>query len=346
MKKWIIVIFLSVLLAPKVSASEYVAPTAPEDAKQLMPVETTTFGKDLWKIFCDALEKLHPELLSCAAGCAGLVAVMMAVSMVQVMPGNSAVVTKMVGTLAIATILLQQTGSMITYASETIQDLSEYGRLLLPVMAAALAAQGGVTASAAIYTGTVIFDTVLSTAIRTLLIPMIYVYLILSVAASAVGQTVLDKLKGFVKWLCSWSLKTVLYIFTGYISITGVVSGTADAATLKAAKLTMSAAVPVVGGILSDASEAVLVGAGVMKSAAGVYGLLAVTAIWIQPFLRIGLRYLLLKLVASVCQIFCVKELSDLIASFSEAMGLLLAMTGAISIMLLISTVCFMKGVG
>ena len=37
---------------------------------------------------------------------------------------------------------------------------------------------------------------------------------------------------------------------------------------------------------------------------------------------------------------------ANLIAAFSEAMGLLLGMTGSICIMLLISTVCFMKGVG
>ena len=141
-------------------------------------------------------------------------------------------------------------------------------------------------------------------------------------------------------------MKILLYVFTGYIGITGVVSGAADAATLKAAKLTISGMIPVVGGILSDASEAVLVGAGVMKSAVGVYGVLTVIAIWITPFFQIGIRYLLLKLTSAISQLFAGKEISDLIGAFSEAMGLLLAMTGGISLMLLISTVCFMKGVG
>ena len=75
-------------------------------------------------------------------------------------------------------------------------------------------------------------------------------------------------------------MKIVLYAFTGYIGFTGVVSGTTDAMAMKAAKLTISGAVPVVGGILSDASEAVLVSAGIMKNAAGVYGILAVLAIF------------------------------------------------------------------
>ena len=128
--------------------------------------------------------------------------------------------------------------------------------------------------------------------------------------------------------------------------ITGVITGAADAAAVKAAKLTISGVVPVVGGILSDASEAVIIGAGVMKNAVGVYGLLAVTAIWITPFLQIGSIYLLLKLTAIVCSVFGVKESSDLIEDFSGAMGLLLGMTGTVSLLILISTICFMKGMG
>ena len=117
-------------------------------------------------------------------------------------------------------------------------------------------------------------------------------------------------------------------------------------AALKAAKLTISGVVPVVGGILSDASEAVLVSAGVVKNAVGVYGLVAVAAIAMGPFLRIGVQYLLLKLTAAVCGVFGNKRTAELVGDFSTAMGILLAMTGAVCLLLLISMVCFMKGVG
>ena len=175
---------------------------------------------------------------------------------------------------------------------------------------------------------------------------MVYVFLALSVANSALGQDMLKQMKDLVKWLMTWTLKIVLYIFTGYMSITGVVSGSADAAALKATKLTISGMVPVVGSILSDASEAVLVGADLVRSAAGIYGLLAVIALWIGPFVRIGVQYLLLKLTAGVCGTLQFKRATDLVQSFSTAMGLLLGMTGTISVMLLVSTVCFMRGVG
>ena len=346
MRKLTIVLILCLVLATTADAQEYTAPTAPEDAQQLMPVQTTSFGKDLWTIISRASQQLYPQLAKCSGICIGLIAVTMAISMVQAMPGNAAVVVRLVGAIAAAGLLIGQTGTMIRSASDTVVELSEYGKLLLPVMASATAAQGAITSSTALYAGTVLFTTILTVCIRQWIIPLITISLVLSVVGSATGQGTLDKLKGFVKWLAIWLLRTILYIFTGYITITGVVSGTADVAALKAAKLTMSGMIPVVGGILSDASEAILVGAGVMKSAAGVYGLLVIAAIWITPFIRIGVRYLLLKFTAAICAVFGVKQISDMIQAFSEAMGLLLAVTGGISIMLLISTVCFMKGVG
>ena len=213
-------------------------------------------------------------------------------------------------------------------------------------MTTAMAAQGGISSSTALYSGSVLFDAILSGLISSVLIPMIYLFLALSVANRALGEKMLKKMADLIRGMVSWCLKTVLTIFTTYMSITGVISGTTDAAALKTTKVTISTVVPVIGGILSDSSEAILVSAGIMKNAAGVYGILAVLAIIIGPFLKIGTHYLLLKMTAAVCSILGEKGPVELIDDFSSAMGLLLGMTGAMCLLILISTVCFMKGVG
>jgi stage III sporulation protein AE len=102
--------------------------------------------------------------------------------------------------------------------------------------------------------------------------------------------------------------------------------------------------VPVVGGILSEASETVLVSAGIFKNSAGVYGLLAVLALWIEPFVTIGVQYLMLKLTAALCKSIDPKGCSQLVGQVSSAMGMLVAMTASVCLMLLVSIVCFMKG--
>ncbi len=327
------------------SAMDFTAPVVPDSAGSLMPAETSSFGRDLWKVFTTAVSALEPDIAQCALICGGLFAMVMLISILKTAPGKGTAAAELAGVLAAAGLLLLPAGTMVSMAAEAVTELSEYGKLLLPVMTGALASQGGAATSAALYAGTAIFDAVLTGVISHLLVPMLYIYLTLVVAASATGEKMLGSLGNSLRWLLTWCLKMVLYIFTGYIAITGVVSGTADAAALRATKLTMAGMIPVVGGILSDASEAVIVGAGVMKSAAGVYGMLALVAICITPFLRIGVLYLMLKLTAALCEMFDVRPMNELIRGFSGALGLLLGMTGTSCIMLLISTACFMKGV-
>lgn len=342
----LITLFLVFFLAVPVTAAEITAPEVPKSGAELMPDRAASFGEGLLEILQDAVQSLRPDLAEAAGVSLSIIIVVLLISILQNFPGTSGKITDFVGAVAISSVLLQNTNSLVYLGTNTIAELSEYGKLLLPVMTSAMAAQGGITGSAALYAGTAIFITILCSLITKLLVPMIYVFLALAAANSAIGEDLLKKMAAFVKWLMTWCLKIVLYVFTGYIGITGVVSGTTDAAALKAAKLTISGVVPVVGSILADASEAVLVSAGVVKNTAGIYGIFAILAVFMGPFLRIGSHYLLLKVTAAVCGVFGSKRCTELIGDFSAAMGLLLAMAGSVCLLLLISTVCFLKGVG
>lgn len=322
------------------------APEVPRSGAELMPDPTENFGQALWKLFSQALEQIRPDLSEAASISLSVIAVILLISIVRLVPGSKAGTSEFVGAVGIGTILLNGTNSLVSLAMFTIEELSSYGKLLLPVMTSALAAQGGATASGAMYAGTALFNSLLTNILTRLLKPMVYIFLVLATCNAALGEVLLKRIADFVKWLSTWILKSILYIFTGYMGITGVISGTTDAAALKAAKLTISGVVPVVGGILSDASEAVLVGAGLVKNAAGIYGILAFLAVFASPFLRIGSHYLILRFTGAVCSVFGVKRCSDLISDFSAAMGLLLAMTGSVCLLQLISTVCFLRGVG
>lgn len=328
-----------------VSAAEYSPPEAPSQAQKYMPEDTESFTEGLWSIVKKGISAVAPSVASAAAVCASIIGIAIFISCAKNAAQKAASSVSLIGTILVATLLIKSSNTMIHLGVDTVKQISDYGKLLIPVMTGALAAQGGVTSSAALYTGTAVFSAFLSSIITNLLAPMLYIYLVLSVANAATSQPFVGKLRDFIKWLATWGLKISLYVFTGYMGITGVVSGSADAAKLKATKLTISGMVPVVGGILSDASESILVSAGLVKSTAGVYGLLTIGAIWIEPFLKIGVQYLLLKSTAAACEVFDAKQVAGLVKNFSTAMGLVLAMTGAVCLMLLISIVCFMKGV-
>ena len=346
MRKCVIALLLLVFCVVPVHGEAFTAPPVPDAAEVLIPEQPETFSEGLATVLREAVDYLYPAFRTALGSCIGIIAVVMLCALVENLPGATDKVINIVTTVAVALLLIAPSRSLIRLGADTVREISEYGRLLLPVMTASMAAQGGVSTSAALYAGTAFFDALLSGIISSVIVPMLYVFLCLSVASCATGEEILGKLTGIIKWAMTWCLKIILYVFTGYMGITGVISGTTDAAAMKATKLTISGMVPVVGGILSDASEAVLVSAGLMKSAIGVYGVVVVIALWIRPFIQIGVRYLMLKLTAGICGIFGGKAPVKLIESFSGAMGLLLGMTGSVSVLLMVSVVCLMRGVG
>lgn len=340
----ILMILLSVFVIPA-DAMEYTAPAAPDSAQEFMP-SSDNFGQGLQEMLHSAVSYIYPEARTAWSSCVGFICVVLAVCTLQSFTETTQGMEELVGTLILSSLMVLNTNGMIQLAADTVMKITEYGKLLLPILTAALAAQGGISSSASLYAGTAVFNAVISGFLSRVMRPMVYCFLALSIGVAATGESALKNMRDLIKNFSGWCLKILLTVFTTYMSITGVITGTTDAAALKATKVTISSFVPVVGNILSEASEAVLLSAGLAKNAAGIYGIFAVMAIFLVPFLRIGIHYLVLKVTFGLCSIFGTKRMVDLIGDFSTAMGLLLAMTGSACLIQLISTVCFMKGVG
>ena len=345
MKKVLIGILIILSLAIPTAAMEITAPKVPGSGSDVMPHNTESFGEGLLELAQNAIVMFLPELKDAGRTCYAVVCVSMLVSVVSLLSVKLQGPVSIAGVLLITSMIWKDTNGMIVYASDTVYEICEYGKLLCPVLTTALAAQGGITTSAALYTGTTAFISLLCMLINRLIVPMVYLFLTFSIVHCTLDEETMKRIADTEKSLLSWLLKTVLVVFTTYLSITGVVSGTTDAAALKAAKVTFSSAVPVVGGILSDASESVLVGIGILKNAAGIYGILAVLAMLVGPFVKVGAQYMMLKVTAAICSILGNKKITVLVESFSTSMGMLLGMVASGGMLILISTVCFLRGV-
>ena len=345
MKRTILLMLLLATSITKVHAAEFEfsAPQVPSAGAEIMIEPTNNFLQDSLNILNKALPYVKPAFFEAAKICIRVIGIVILLSIFHMSVSIDHGVIQITGAISLSILLLSASKAMIPLGVDTIQELSNYSKLLLPVMTAALAAQGSVTTSGALYVGTAFFDSILSGVINSFILPGIYIFLALTIAANSLDEPMIQKFKESVKSAITWILKILLLLFTGYMTISGAVSGSTDAMAVKATKITISSAVPAIGGILADASEAVLISASLMKNSAGIYGIFAVLAIIIRPFLQIGTQYLLLKLTTTVCSSIGPKNMVALIGDFASALGLILAMTAAVSIMVLISVVCFMK---
>jgi len=164
-------------------------------------------------------------------------------------------------------------------------------------------------------------------------------------AAAMLPQSRLGFLAEAIKKTVVWILSAVLIVFTVYLSVIRVIAGSADGAAVKVAKAAISGAIPVVGGILSEASETVLAGAGMLKGTIGVFGTLAILAICAYPFVQLAIQYLLYKLAAFAAGLLSAPALCRLVDGLGGAFGLVLGMTGACALLLLISVLSFVAAV-
>lgn len=253
--------------------------------------------------------------------------------------GQGIDVVSAVGALAITAVAVTDAHALIGLGREALDSMSAFSKVLLPTITAAAAASGSPGGAAARQVATMLFSDVLMTMISGLLLPLVYAYIAASVAYAAVGNEGLKRIGGMLKWVVTSVLTAVLILFVGYLTVSGVIAGTADAATIKAAKFTMSSLVPVVGGILSDAAETVLAGAGILRNTVGVFGMLAVMCMCVAPFLQLGIHYLTYKLTAALSATVSGGRISGLIDAISSAFGLVLGMTGACALLLVVSMV-------
>jgi len=181
MNKLLFLLLLLSFLTIRADALELEPPEVPETGIELMPKDTSSFLDGLSELLRNALGKIRPDLREASRIAASVVSAGTVLSVLQSFSGCAKRAATVAGIFAAASILLAGTDSLIHLAVYTIRELSDYGKLLLPVMTAAMAAQGGAATSAALYTGTAMFDMILSTLISKLLVPMVQLFLALAI---------------------------------------------------------------------------------------------------------------------------------------------------------------------
>ncbi|MGI5963618.1 MAG: stage III sporulation protein AE [Lawsonibacter sp.] len=293
-------------------------------------------------LFVDAVGELKSLVRASAATGLKLLAVVLLCSLAKGTGnggGSGLQAVELAGALAITALTIGDMEAMIGLGRDTIGKMSVFSDTLLPVMAVLTAATGGVTGAAVRQGVTVFFSQILILVMDRILIPLVYGYVALSCAYAAVDNPGLGKLAGLLKSVATFLLTALLVVFVGYLTASGAIAGSVDASAIKAAKLAISRAIPVVGGVLADASETVLAGAGVLRGTVGVVGMLVVLAICATPFFQLAIQYLVYKGMAALCATVAPPRLSRLIDSVGGAFGVVLGMTGASALILLISLV-------
>ena len=241
------------------------------------------------------------------------------------------------GVLGAAWLAAGDMHSLIGLGLETLDELSAMAKLLLPTISAAMAGGGMVGAASVWQTGTLMLSDLFLSLIRDVFVPMLFCVIAAAAAGALLPESGLAPLGEGAKKLLGWALGAVLAAFVAFLSLSGILAGSADRVAVRVGKSVVSSAVPVVGGILSEATEAMLAAALALRSTLGALGVFAVLALCLAPLVRLGVQYLLYRAAAFFCGVVGPKTLSGFLEQLSSAFSLMLAMTAGGAFLLLAS---------
>lgn len=249
------------------------------------------------------------------------------------------------GVTAIALVCVKGVSSCVAVGREAMESTVTFSHVLLPCLCTAAAAGGAWSSAGAKYAAAMLFLDGVITAERSVAMPLLCAFAGVLIAGEVADNALLRSISGLLRQLLKWALILITTVFTMYLSLTGLLSGTVDAAAAKAAKTAFSSALPVVGGILADASSSLLSGAQILRNGIGAFGMIAVLAVCAVPYLTLGSHYLVYRIAGGAVAALGDKRFGGVVSGLGDVFGILLGMVGSVSVMLFVSVVSLMRTV-
>ncbi len=225
-------------------------------------------------------------------------------------------------------------------ASNTISSILEFMKALVPAYFLSVAFASSAGTSMVFYQVALFLITFVDVLLIRVIIPLINIYLVISMANNLSKDDMLSKLTDLISTVIGWSLKTLLGLVIGFNAIQGLILPVAD--NIKRSALTkIAGAIPGVGGVFGSVAESVI-GAGVLlKNAIGVAGVIVIITICAIPIIKLAVTTLIYRVSGAAVQPISDKRMLKCVTASADASLLLLqtVLTSAVLFLLTITIV-------
>ena len=245
--------------------------------------------------------------------------------------------------ILIVTLIMKSFSEIVMNIKDTTQSLVGYSYSLIPLLISLMMFTGNLVSAGAVQPILLLMITFIGTFISNFLLPMVLIGTALGIISKISDKVQIDKLAKTFKSSTVWILGLVLTVFTGVLSLESSLTGKVDGITTKATKAIVTNAIPVVGKILSDASETVLGSGIVLRNAVGLVGVIVIIGICAMPIIKLGVLTALYQILSAICEPIADKKIINIIEQMRDTFKVLLGMVSAISIMLIIGVTIVIK---
>ncbi len=208
-------------------------------------------------------------------------------------------------------------------ASETIEKLLLFVKVMMPVYMVIVAAAGGGTTAVVFYEFFLFLAFVVNWLILRVLIPMIHVYVVMGVVNHLSKEDLFSKAADLIRTAVKWALKTIVGLVIGFQLLQSLIAPFIDSFRSASLHRTLMS-IPGVGNAINGITE-MAIGAGILiKNGMGSAALIVIVLICLTPVLMLGVYVFLFQLSRALIQPVADKRIQKCIGYVREGTALLM----------------------
>ena len=163
-----------------------------------------------------------------------------------------------------------------------------------------------------------------SICVKETVLPMLRIFLALSCISSVSDSVNVDAVIRFFEKYAKWILAFLAVIITASLSISGLLSASADGVASRTAKFIISGSVPVIGGAMSDAYLSIKSGMALVRNSAGAFGIIGTAYIFLPVIIRAILWNAVSGIGSAICETLNLSREKKLFSSVGSMLSILL----------------------
>ncbi|MBW7573465.1 stage III sporulation protein AE [Caproiciproducens faecalis] len=245
----------------------------------------------------------------------------------------------MVSTLCICVIVVNPIVSCIASAATIIKTAAGFLLACIPVLAGIMIVAGQPATAGSYNLLMMGAGNVISLLSSSILVPMMNIFLALSIVSAVSPNINLNGLCEAFSKSVKWIMGFCMTIFTGLLTMHGIVATALDTTGTRAAKFVVSSFVPIVGNALGEALHTINGCVKMLKSGVSAFGLLAGLFVFLPILIECLVWLLTLQVCVGIGDIFELKEISSLLKASGEVIETLLSIILCCMMILMVSTV-------
>ncbi len=219
---------------------------------------------------------------------------------------------------------------------QVIHELSDYMKISLPILSGLLVASGNTGSATVLHFFIYHAAALAGNLFSGVLLPLASTYMSIGIAATITDNDGLKNLASSIRTITTKAMVFFCTIFTALLSLQGVIAGAGDTISRRTLKLAVGSFVPVAGSLMSESVDTFMSGVGVIRSVAGVFGVIVIFYLIIIPILKTLSNYLLVKISAFVGDMIGTIRIRSLLTVVADGYGMILSIATGVGIMFIV----------